>query len=940
MNEKLQFRVLVRQFLFRVFDLEVLSSHAQGDANRLLGQFAALLVFVSVSVSLGALMITNPNVPGRNPGDGVLVFLMIAQHFVIATTMLVVGLFAVLSWDATFPDKRDVLVLAPLPVRARTMFLAKVAAVASALGLTILLLHCAMGLILPLVFAGYAAPAALPAMTFDGAMAPLAAGDLQSVMDRDLKQQLTTGQLAPGTGAGLAIGVWKRGEHRVFTYGTAKPDSIFQIASISKTFTGLILARMVEDGKVRLDEPVRELLPAGTVRKPIGEEITLLDLATHHSGLPPMPDNFQPGADWSDYGPPQLYAYLKYHGVAKPEDATFEYSGLGVGLLGQALAERAGKSFADLLREEITGPLGMPDTVLELSGEQQRRFLPGYDAAHHPTGARNDVHNLDGALAGGGAILSTPNDMLKYVEANLHPEKYGPLSGALGLSHQLRDRANAGQQIALAWAYAADSGTYWHNGATAGFTSHAFFNPRENYAAVVLMNSGPNTLLSPDAIAEHIQQRLSGQPAVSLVTVLVPASRGFRGVLRSFGAYWFTMLAAGIFIYGAVLGTQGLAAQVLPRRLFLRVSGYLQLAAIAVITGVYFLQPGFGGLDDLAFNSIWRTIQWLPSYWFLGLYEQLNGSMHPALAPLARRAWIGLAVVVCGTAVVYTLSYWQTLRKIVEEPDIAPGSRRFRWLPSFGSQPQTAIGQFSVRTMARSKQHRLILGFYLGIGLAITSLMLKGSPGAQTNPWREESMLLWAASSLMVVLAAAGTRAAFALPLDLRANWIFRVIGTRSGSQTLAASRGALLLLAVAPVWIVTAVSCLVVWRSRQNAAHLVVLAILGMTVSDLCLLRFQKIPFTCSYLPGKSRMHMVLLSAFGALLAGPNLALFERHSLREIGGTALMLALLVAAWFAVRRTVVALARREEQEPRFEEEIAPVVMTLGLSRDGVMSLGP
>jgi hypothetical protein len=162
-----QWRVLFRQFLFRVFDLEVLSASAQGDANKLLGQFAALLVFVSIGVSFGALILTNPNAPGSDPRDSALVYAMIAQHFVIATTMLVVGLFAVLSWDATFPDRRDVLVLAPLPVRARTMFLAKVAAVASALGLTIVLLHCAMGLILPLVFAAFASPAALPALTFD-----------------------------------------------------------------------------------------------------------------------------------------------------------------------------------------------------------------------------------------------------------------------------------------------------------------------------------------------------------------------------------------------------------------------------------------------------------------------------------------------------------------------------------------------------------------------------------------------------------------------------------------------------------------------------------------------------------------------------------------------------------------------------------------------------
>src|ERR1700691_3965442 len=325
MDTKLQSRVLYRQFLFRVFDLEVLSAHAQGDANKLLGQFAALLIFVSVGVSFGALILTDPKLPGRDPRDSVLVYAMLAQHFVIATTMLVVGLVAVLSWDATFPDRRDVLVLAPLPVRARTMFLAKVAAVAAALGLTIVLLHCAMGLILPPLFAAYASPATLPALTFDATPVPVAARDIEAVMDRDLRQQLTSGELAPGTGAGVAIGVWKHGERRVFAYGTAKPDSLFEIGSISKTFTGLMLARMVSEGKVRLDEPVRELLPAGTVRRPAGEEITLLDLVTHHSGLPRMPDNFNP-ADWenpyADYGKEQLYSYVKNHGVAKPEDAT------------------------------------------------------------------------------------------------------------------------------------------------------------------------------------------------------------------------------------------------------------------------------------------------------------------------------------------------------------------------------------------------------------------------------------------------------------------------------------------------------------------------------------------------------------------------------------------------------------------------------------------
>ena len=270
MNTKLQFRVLYRQFLFRVFDLEVLSAHAQGDANKLLGQFATLLILVSVGVSFVSAYARQPQrARPRCRLISVLVYAMIAQHFVIATTMLVVGLFAVLSWDATFPDRRDVLVLAPLPVRARTMFLAKVAAVATSLGLTIVLLHSAMGLILPLVFAAYAAPAALPALTFDATPAPVAARDI-AIRDGS-RLEAAVDQRRAGAGHGSGIGdrsLETAASGESSRMGLAKPDSLFEIGSISKTFTGLMLARMVREGKVRLDEPVRELLPAGTVKKP------------------------------------------------------------------------------------------------------------------------------------------------------------------------------------------------------------------------------------------------------------------------------------------------------------------------------------------------------------------------------------------------------------------------------------------------------------------------------------------------------------------------------------------------------------------------------------------------------------------------------------------------------------------------------------------------
>src|SRR5262249_41123418 len=174
----------------------------------------------------------------------------------------------------------------------RTMFLAKVAAVATALSLTVLSLNVFPGLAAPFAFS---AALTMPPPEYDGAIAPVKASNMQSVLDRDMQAAREPGgQLALGKDAGLTIGVVEHGVRSVFTYGTAHPDSIFEIGSITKTFTGLLLARMAAQGKVKLNEPVRELLPPGTAAKPNGSEITLLDLATQHSGLPGLPDNFKP----------------------------------------------------------------------------------------------------------------------------------------------------------------------------------------------------------------------------------------------------------------------------------------------------------------------------------------------------------------------------------------------------------------------------------------------------------------------------------------------------------------------------------------------------------------------------------------------------------------------------------------------------------------------
>ncbi len=365
-------------------------------------------------------------------------------------------------------------------------------------------------------------PLAPPAVHYDKAMAPVNAADMESVLRRDLELALSKGDLAPATSAGVAIGVFRKGVRRVFAYGAAKPDSIFEIGSITKTFTGLILAQMIQQSQVRADEPIRELLPVGTVAKPEGSEITLLDLVTQHSGLPRMPDNFRPANPtnpYADYAVIDLYTYAAQHGVEKPTDAGFLYSNVGVALLGQALANRAGTTYAKLLRREVTGPLGMNDSSISLSESQERRFIPGHLSNHEP------AHRWDlNAFAGAGAVRSTAGDMLKYLEAQLHPEKINisgspsakTLPAAISRSHVPQADAPSGSKIAFAWMINSKF-AYWHNGATGGYSSIAFFNPSEDFAAIVLLNTAISKRRTfEEMLAEHITERFTGRPAISL----------------------------------------------------------------------------------------------------------------------------------------------------------------------------------------------------------------------------------------------------------------------------------------------------------------------------------------------------------------------------------------------------------------------------------------
>lgn len=444
----------------------------------------------------------------------------------------------------------------------------------------------------------------------------------------------------------------------------------------------------------------------------------------------------------------------------------------------------------------------------------------------------------------------------------------------------------------------------------------------------------------------------NGLPSLAWTLATSPANRGLLGLIfssglyRSFAAYWLTMIAAGGFMFGSLLCLQGLAAQFLPRRQFLRASALLQLGAFCLLVSIYFSQPSLANPAALVAAQHQRVLAWLPSYWFLGLLQQLNGSMHPALAPLAQRAWLALAIVGLGTAATYALSYFRTIRKLVEEPDIQPGSRRRgNWVPTFGNAFETAITQFSLRSLFRSRQHRLILAFYLGIAFAITALFLR-TPAAQRQiisrlpgVWRQVSAPLLTSSIVLMIAWVVGTRILFSMPLELHANWIFRIIPTGGAPACLAARRRAFIVMAVAPAWIIWAAILLRIWPPTLAIGHLLILGLLGLSLAELCLRGAQKIPFTCSYLPGRSSFHITFwMSILLLVMLIDYVASFERAALESVPEFLLILAILLLAGLVAKRQNTNIARSQGAAVCFEAEPTPTVMTLGLGRDGALTL--
>ncbi len=309
-----------------------------------------------------------------------------------------------------------------------------------------------------------------------------------------------------GINPSIAIGIITESGASYFNFGTMSTDgvvvdehTIYEIGSITKVFTAILLAQQVIDGKVLLDDPINKYLPPEVVVPVLGSnEITFGNLSDHTSGLPRMPENFapaNPNNPFADYTVEQLYAYISSYTPTREVGSAYEYSNLAQGLLGHILGLNTNLSYESLMINNIASPLVMEETKIALDANMQDHLAVGYS-----NGAEAENWDIP-TLAGAGAIRSSTSDMLRFLSANLGYTDT-PLSTAMDMSHKVRHNKGGNMRVGLGWHIkaGAEGDVIWHNGGTGGYRAFAGFVKASGKGVIVLTNS----TLSIDDIGFHL----------------------------------------------------------------------------------------------------------------------------------------------------------------------------------------------------------------------------------------------------------------------------------------------------------------------------------------------------------------------------------------------------------------------------------------------------
>jgi serine-type D-Ala-D-Ala carboxypeptidase/endopeptidase len=356
-----------------------------------------------------------------------------------------------------------------------------------------------------------------------------------------------------GTYQTLVFGVVADGKSEVSAFGKlndGKPpdgDTVYEIGSITKTFTATLLADAVLSGRVTLDTPIGELLPDFKIPERSAKQITLGEIGMHYSGLPRLPSNLLPkdaANPYADYDIDKLKAFLGNYQLPRDPGASYEYSNLAFGLLGYALAESTQTSYQELVDTKILHPLGMKMSGTVFTDAMRAHLAPGHDQTGNPA-ANWDL----GVLAGAGAIRSTANDMLRYLKANMGIDQT-PLADAMKYAQEPRREFETNLRIGLAW-MTTGQGIIWHSGGTGGYRSFIGFTT-DGHKGVVILTNTMNDL--DDLGVATLSENAPLAPVNKVVTLPVASLDDYVGTYKLADNFLLKIFREGDRVYGQATG--------------------------------------------------------------------------------------------------------------------------------------------------------------------------------------------------------------------------------------------------------------------------------------------------------------------------------------------------------------------------------------------------
>jgi hypothetical protein len=459
----------------------------------------------------------------------------------------------------------------------------------------------------------------------------------------------------------------------------------------------------------------------------------------------------------------------------------------------------------------------------------------------------------------------------------------------------------------------------------------ALFPDRRDYATLTPLPIHSRTIFlgKVGALALFLIAFTASVNLVSTVTFPAISYRGdWHGLVRTIAAHGASILASSAFAFLFLVALEGVLLNVLSVRWFRKMSAYVQGAMVFVLLWLFFLFPNIAAtVAQLKAQDSW-VLRAFPPAWFLGLNEVLTGSRDAVFVALAHRAETALGLVALVAGLSYTAAYRRHVRRTLESTEGGDSTRTAmherigRIADRVAPDPvERATVAFVGKTMARSAKHRIFLAAYAGVGFALAAQVM---PAVKN---RDQ----WLSLPLVVgFFLLSGMRFIFTIPSELPANWQFRVSDTDRQRPALNGTRTAMRWFGVLPLFLALTPFYFIWWPPGEALAHLIFSVTISVLLIEALTMELKKIPFTCSYPPGKANVTILWVGYWvGFLVYAFSMANLEswmvKRPVRLIPFYVLVAVIFAGfEWWRRRADAVGVTLI------FDDAADPAVLTLGL----------